>query len=187
MVLQVTLPGEPTGRPALPNPTTAPRENPTTTPGGSPTQSTGPGTESRTAGQGSEESQSRSDGPAEGPDFSGFDPGDGPGAPGAGAREYTADELMLGKVLQQVGAIFQGVGNIVCKRCGVSPITDEEAGSLALATVNVAGEYSVTLDPRSAAWIGLATVGVGVVGSRFIEARLNAARDVTPKDEAEAA
>lgn len=59
-------------------------------------------------------------------------------------------------------------GGMACRRFGVSSLDPAEVDALADAVAGVVQAYGLLdkLDPKTAAWLGLATVGLGIIANR---------------------
>lgn len=77
--------------------------------------------------------------------------------------------------------VVLGVGNMVCRRAGVSLLDQSEAQALAHSLALLATIYDVRpADPRAAAWMGLGLTLVAIAGARRPLVIEGEAHDVTP-------
>ncbi len=80
------------------------------------------------------------------------------------------------------------IANIICRRAGVDSLAAQEAEALGQAAATVAAQYGLNIDdPKTAAWIGLAGVGVGIAYPRVeqwrktIDAKAESESDAEPE------
>lgn len=76
-----------------------------------------------------------------------------------------------GDDLPPIGDLVAFIASTVCRSVGVSPLADDEARQLAAKSERVASYYDIKLEGRTAAWLGLGLVGLGIAGPRVQEYR----------------